>query len=704
MSPINVSRRQLLAGLGALIVGVHIPVAAASEEMATLNAFVAIATDGTVTVSIPSSEMGQGVTTSMPQLVADELDATWEQMAVVHGPESKEFRIPLAPGYKVMVTGGSNSIAHWHMPLRQAGAAAREMLMAAAAARWGVEASACSTENGTVRHPDGRSATYGELALEAANQRVPKKPTLKESKDHRIIGSSKMRTDCRDKVTGSTTFGIDVRLPGMLRACSVACPVFGGRVEEVDDADCRAIPGVRDVLVFDDFVAVVADTWWPAKRGVDALKITWDKGENANLANISTRLSEALDKGRVKVAEKEGKAPATIDKADTVIEAVYEVPYLDHQAMEPLNCTVHLDGERCEVWTGSQAQTLVKEAAEDITGAKEVLVHTTFLGGGFGRRGNNDFVEQALHIATRVSAPVQLLWTREEGTRHGFYRPAFAARMRASLGDKLPEAVQFRVAGNNILHRYLPKMFWGFVSGFPLEGMLEETCPYAFAEVSKEWTDPKIPVPVGFWRSVGHSHNAFFLESFLDEVAHALKRDPVGLRRALIRGDRPRHRAVLDKAVAAAGAAPEGRAHGVALHESFGSICAAVAEVSVEGSKVKVHKFTAAVDCGPVVNPDTVKAQIMGGLIFGLSEAMGAGITIEGGRVLQSNFHDYPILRMPDAPEVEVHIMNTPGAPVGGIGEIGTPPAAPAVCNAIFAATGKRIRSLPISTAMEESA
>jgi isoquinoline 1-oxidoreductase beta subunit len=708
--PVNVSRRSFLAGVGGLVLGVYLRPHSAlgatntEEGPLQLNAFLAIARNGEITVFLPSSEMGQGINTSLPQLVADELDARWSQVRAEHAPEGKEYRLTLGPGYTKMITGGSNSVRSWGEPMRRAGAAARAMLVCAAAMRWNVDAAECTTSDSTVSHPDGHQAGYGELVEDASRRRAPKHPVLKSREQLKLVGKSLPRKDIRAKVDGSAKFGIDIRIPGMVRACTVACPVFGGRVGSVDDSEARAISGVREVLVFDDFVAVVADTWWPAKLAVAALKISWQEGANADLdsAGISQTLRKGLDL-QVKAAtgRKQGQAAKLLESAD--IDVQYEVPYLDHATMEPMNCTVQLSPDRCDIWTGTQAQSDAKEEAVAVTGLKprQVHVHTTLLGGGYGRRAMSDFVRQAVQIATRVDAPVQLIWTREETFRHGFYRPAFAGRLRARLAGGRLEAVHFRVCGSNILHNIVPKPFHGLplISHFPMEGLLD-TSPYVFDNVLVDGVSADLPVPVGFWRSVGHSHNAFFMESLLDEIAHALGQDPVELRRTLISDEQPRFRAVLDAAVERAGTPEAGRYHGVALHKCFGSICAQVVEVSVGKGGLRIHKLWAAIDCGEVVNPDIVEAQIMGGALHGLSAALGGRLEFARGRVVQSNFHDYPLLKMHQAPEVEVQIVHTPGAPIGGIGELGTPPAAPALCNAIFAATGKRIRTLPIGNVL----
>jgi isoquinoline 1-oxidoreductase beta subunit len=704
----NFTRRSVLSGLGALIIGVSLPgsVAAktgiAPDSTPALNAFVMIDRDGAITVLLPSSEMGQGVTTSLPQMVMEELDGDWSKLTTRTGPEAKDYRVSLGAG-PMMVTGGSGSIMHWGEPMREAGAAARAMLVKAAAKRWGVAASECTTRDGVVRHSAGHEAEYGSLVDEAALLKPPRKPTLKPDSEHRLIGTSVPRTDLLSKVDGTAEFGIDISRPGQVWATTVACPVFGGTVGSVDDTDARAIPGVKDVLVFSDYVAVVAESWWPARKALTALKITWNEGDNADLDSdgIALRLLAGLDAEKPHIARREGKALDRIEESEDVLEAVYSVPYLDHAPIEPMNCTVHIQDDRCDVWVGTQVQTLVVKAVKRLTGLKsnQIHVHTTMLGGGFGRRGNIDFIEQALDIGMLIDGPVQVLWTREETFRHGFYRPAATIRMRATIAGDAPEAVHIRLASDNILHNYLPPLLHniGLVADFPLEGFLHSS-PYAFENIQVEWSHVDLPVPIGFWRSVGHSYSAYFMECFIDELAVKLGQDPVALRRSLMGDRHPRFRTLLDLAAQKAGWGnpPAGRFQGVAIHESFGSICAQVAEISMEDGKPRVHRVVAAVDCGRAINPGIVETQIMSGVIFGLSAAMGGKLTLANGRIQQSNYHDYPVLRMVQAPEVEVHIVDTPGAPIGGIGEIGTPPIAPAVCNAILAATGEPVRSLPI--------
>jgi len=706
MTP-TLSRRGFLASAGALVVALSLPTSAqahGSELPGELNAFVVIEPDGTTLVQIPSCEMGQGVTTAFPQIVMEELDGDFDKLRVVTAV-GDAYRIHLPMGIKQQFTGGSLSIQTWAQSFQEAGASARAQLIAAAAARWGVSAADCSTESGVVHGPDGQQAGYGELATEAAAIHASKAP-LRNPRT--FIGKSIPRTDIPDKVTGVAQFGIDIRRPGMVRASLAACPVFGGRVGTVDDSAARALPGVSDVLVFDDFVAVIADTWWPAQKGVEALKIDWDtsaKGVDPSLddAGVSAALHAALD-AKTKKIYGHGSPK---ELGDSPLEATYEVPYLEHNTLEPLNCTVEITADGCDIWTGTQAQTLTMRAAKSITGLPEsqIRIHTTLLGGGFGRRGNVDFIEQALQIGMRMpGTPVHLQWSRAECVQHGWYRPAAVGRMRGVVRDGIPHAIEATVARDNVLHRYLPRLLWGLkpVLETSLEGLIHEM-PYGFETWRVEYAFCDLPVPIGFWRSVAHSHNAFFLESFLDELAHSEGIDPVAFRLSVL-GDSPRHRAVLETAVKQSGwgEAPDGHSQGVALHASFGSICAHVAEVSVDDGQLVVHRITTAIDCGRAINPDIVKAQMMGGAMFALSELRYGGIHLDQGRVSQSNFHDLPLLRMHESCDVDVHIVDS-GAELGGIGEVAVPPLAPAVCNAIFAATGQRIRKLPLPAKLEVS-
>lgn len=697
-----------------MIVAVQVPVSFAADPAAgfgsppiaqtTLNAFVRVGEDSRITVVIPSSEMGQGVSTALAMVVAEELDVGLDRVVVEFAPSAKAYARSLGMGIEMQVTGGSQSIIAWRHPMAEAGAGARDMLVRAAAARWGVAAGTCSTEKGDVRSGE-HVATYGELVAEAAKLRAPRKVAVKAAANYRLVGKDTPRIDMVAKVTGAAEFGGDVRRPGMMYAAIVQCPVIGGRVASLDTKAAAGLAGVSHVLAFDTWVAVVAWRWWTAKQALALLNIQWEEGPNAELSSeaMSAAMVAALDTGRPSVGRREGSAKMAA--AAEEIDVTYEVPLVDHAPMEPLNCTVHVADDGVDIWVPTQAQTLVENAAKEITGfrAEQIRIHTTLLGGGFGRRGNIDYAQFALHIGMQVKGPVQVVLTREEGLQHGFYRPAMVARMRGATADGRISALHVRLAGDNVLYRYTPKILHRLapVQGFVMEGLLH-SCPYTIANYLADYVPVETPVPIGFWRAVGYSHNAFFIEGIVEELAHKAGVDSVEFRRKML-GESPRFLAVLNRAVEAAGwgKAPAGHFQGVALHESFGSIVAEVVELSMEAGKPKLHRVTAAVDCGPVVNPATVRDQIMGGVHFGLSSSLGEKVTLKGGRVQQSNFHDYPLLRMAASVEVDVHIIDNPTAPTGGIGEVGVPPVAPAVCAAIFAATGKRIRRLPILDALE---
>ncbi len=710
---VNATRRGFLAGVGALVLATQLPVPAhASESGAELNAFVRIDPDGRITVAIPSSEMGQGVLTSMAMIVAEELDADWSKVHPEPSLAQRDYELPGALG-RSQTTGGSNSIRGWHAGLRDMGAAARAMLVAAAASEWGVDPGECTTGPSVVKHGH-KQLGYGELAAAASLGKPPKAPVWKDPADYRIVGTDLRRVELRDKVTGAATFGIDTRLPGMVYASVRQCPVFGGDSPSLGNReDVQAMAGVIDVQAHEAFVAVVAQTWWQAHQACKKLEVSWNEGANADLdsAAISEQLLAALD-GKAAKGHAQGKAIREIEAADQVIESTFEVPYLDHAPISPINCTARVTPDAVELWAPTQVQTRVRKLAAQITGLSldQVTVHTTLLGGGFGRRGNWDDSEMVVRIAQQLGdgRPVQMIWSREEAFQHGWYRPAYAARLRGVVRDGKVHALHSRVAGGNILHRYVPGLLYGLgpVKAFPQEGIENTPYHHGLPHFLSDWARVDSAVPIGFWRSVGHSHNAFFFESFIDELAHAAGTDPVELRRGLLH-PHGRHRKVLDTVAQAAdwGHAPEGRVQGVAMMQSYGSVCAQVVELSMDGDTPRVHKITAAIDCGPVIHPENVKAQVMGGAIFGLSAAMHGKITVADGRVEQSNFHDYGVLRMNEAPPVvDVHLVSGTGAPIGGVGEPGTPPIAPAVCNAIFAATGQRIRRLPILEALRGSA
>ena len=703
----QLTRREFIqvgaAAGGGLLIAIHLPGCAPrdrapAEPVFLPNAWVRIGPDGIVTLVVDKSEMGQGVLTSMPMLLAEELEADWTKVRIEQAPADEVY---VNPAFGVQGTGGSTSVrASWD-PLREAGATARVMLVAAAAETWGVDPSECRAERGTVVHAgSGRRVGYGEVAEKAATMPVPEQAPLKDPQEFRIIGTRVKRLDTPWKVDGSGVFGIDVRLPGMLFAAVARCPVFGGAAARYDDAKAKAVPGVREVVPIEQGVAVVATNTWAAMKGRDALEITWDEGPTAAVSSESIRREfERLARGRGAVARSEGDVERALARAARRVEAVYEVPYLAHATMEPMNCTAHVRPDGCDVWVPTQFQTVTQQVAAGIAGLtpEQVNVHTTLLGGGFGRRAEVDFVAEAVQVSKAVGAPVMVVWTREDDTRHDFYRPNALSRFVAGLdADGWPVAWRHHIVSPSILTRWFPNMVQNGIDGSSVEGAAE--LPYAIPNLRVEYTLKETGVPVGFWRSVGHSQNGYVTESFLDELAAAGGKDPYELRRRLL-ADHPRHRAALEAAAQGAGwgsPTPEGRARGIAVHESFGSFVAEVAEVSVaDDGTVRVHRVVCAIDCGRVVNPDTVEAQMQSGIVYGLTAALKGAITIDRGRVQQSNFHDYQMLRIPEMPQVEVHLVPS-GDALGGVGEPGVPPIAPAVVNAVYALTGKRIRRLPI--------
>jgi CO/xanthine dehydrogenase Mo-binding subunit len=708
----SVSRREFIVtsagAAGGLLLGWFVggrPRALAAAAQAALpfapNQFLRIGRDGRVTITVSQVEMGQGTYTSMPMLVAEELEVGLDQVQVEHAPpDDKLYGLP---GFGFQFTGGSTSVRVLYEPLRRAGATARTMLVAAAAQAWKVDAASCRARKGVVTHaPTGRKLPYGDLVDRAAKLPVPAQVKLKDPKDFTLIGKPAKRLDAPAKVNGSAQFGIDVRLPGMKIATVAASPVLGGKVASVDDSKARAIAGVRQIVRLDDAVAVVADHMWAAKQGLDALAIRWDDGPNGTVSttDVVQGLAEASQKPGV-VARNAGDAPAAIAGAPRKLEAVYEAPFLPHTALEPINCTVHVRPDGCEVWTGSQVVSRVQAAAAEVTGLprEKVVVHNHYLGGGFGRRLEVDYVPQAVRIAQQVDGPVKVLWTREEDVQHDVYRPYYYDRMVAALDTRgQPTAWMHRLVGPSILARYLPPAFKDGLDPDALDGAVHLL--YDIPAIRVEYVRHEEPVlRTGFWRGVGVTHNTFVIESFVDELAAAAKQDPVAYRRALL-GNSPRGRAVVDLAARAAGwgrALPAGRGRGIALmYSGWDTYVAQVAEVSVSGKgEVRVHRLVCAVDCGIVVNPDTVKAQIMGGAIFGVGGALWGEVTVERGRVQQENFNDVRVLRMNEAPAIEVHLVHS-GEKPGGIGEPGTAVTAPALANAIFAATGQRIRKLPL--------
>ncbi len=705
----SIPRRRFLqssaVATAGLLIGFRFPLEGeAAEETGEFmpNAFLRIAPDGRVTVIVGKAEMGQGVYTALSMIAAEELDADWSNVKVESAPAAPAY---FHTAFGTQMTGGSSSVWSDYAQFRKAGATARAMLVAAAAQSWNVEAASCRTEKSFVIHDASkRRLAYGALANAAAKLTPPAEVTLKDAKNFQIIGTPTKRLDTPEKTNGKAIFGIDVKLPGLLTALIARPPVFGAKVRSVNSDKARAIAGVKGVYQVPGGVAVVADGFWPAKLGRDALAIEWDEGPMADFSTAKQREQyAALARTPGLVARNDGDAAATLASAAKKIEAEYEVPYLAHATMEPMNCVAKLSDDACEIWTGTQAQTIDQGAAAAAAGLKpeQVKIHTTFLGGGFGRRASlvAQFVLEAVHVAKAAKAPVKVVWTREDDMHGGYYRPFFYDRFAAGLdASGNPVAWKHTIVGQSIM---TGTMFESFgvkdgIDGSSVEGSKE--LPYDIPNLRVELHSPKLGVPVHFWRSVGHSHSGFVTESFFDEVAHAAGNDPYELRRALL-AKHPRNRGVLELAAEKAGwgrPLPAGRGRGIALHESFESFVAQVAEVSVSpAGALRVHRVLCAIDCGQIVNPDTIKAQMESCIIFGLTAALYGEITFENGRVKQSNFHDYKMLRIQEAPTIEVHIMPSTEKH-GGVGEPGVPPVAAAVGNAIFAATGKRIRRLPI--------
>jgi isoquinoline 1-oxidoreductase beta subunit len=693
----------VVAGAGftlALDLREHARRAGAATEPFTPNAWIRITPDNRVTIIVDKSDMGQGVLTSMPMLIAEELEADWSTITVETAPAHPKYGNPALGG--LQLTGGSLSVRTSWLRFRTAGAAAKEMLVEAAAREWGVPPETCVAENSTVAHPPtGRRLTYGELTDRAARLPVPADPRLKSPKDFKLIGKRVKRLENPPKMDGRAVYGIDVQVAELLVATVARCPVFGGKVRTFDPTAAKAIPGVRHVVQIDSGIAVVADGYWPAKLGRDALVIEWDEGPNALLSSAAIRkLFEEASTQPGPVARNQGDALGALEGAAIRLDAIYEVPYLHHATMEPMTCTAHVRPDGCDVWVGTQWQDGTQNTAAKVANLSpgSVRVHTLLLGGGFGRRFEQDFVAETVAIAKAVRAPVKLIWSREDDTRHGFYRPTTLNRLSGGLGaDGMPIAWTHRIIGTSIAARAFPAFIQDGIDGTAIEGAAN--IPYAIPNVRVESIMKETGIPVGFWRSVGSSQNAYITECFLDELAAAGQNDPYELRRKLLPAT-SRHRGVLDLAAKKAGwgtPLPPGRGRGLAVAESFGSWVAQVAEVSVSpAGEVRVHRVVCALDCGIVVNPDTVEAQIEGAVAFGLTAALRGEITIDRGRVQQSNFHDYPMLRINEMPAVEVHILPSTEPP-GGVGEPGVPPVAPAVVNAIFAATGRHLRSLPIS-------
>jgi len=739
MSSSTLTRRNFLktsaTGSAALVVGFYLPWEALAQQQAApapppspFEAWVRIGEDNSITLIVGKSEMGQGIKTSLPMILADELEVDWKSVRVEQAATRPE--IYHNPG---LGTGGSSSVRTSYAPLRQAGAAAREMLVTAGAKRWEVERDTCFAERGSVVHrPTGRRFSYGQLVEAASKLPLPDFHTvpLKDPKNFRIIGKSIPRTDVPSKVDGSAQFGLDVRVPGMLYAVIARCPTFGGKPAKFDSKKALGIPGVKHVVEIPAVgpgafsaggVAVVADNTWTAMQGREALTIEWDHGPHAQESSEWLRRQfESLTQQPGKVVRNDGDALAALEKAPKKIESVYEVPFLAHSPMEPMNCTADVRSDRAEVWAPTQFPDWNRRAVAEATGLKpeQVTVHTLLMGGGFGRRAQADFAVEAAQVSKAVGKPVMVVWTREDDTQHSFYRPAALHRISAALAeDGTTQAWFHRIASTSI------DGFWST----PGKAKPEESevsgisnLPYALPNFRLEYAPAQCGVPVAWWRSVEHSGNAFVEECFLDELAAAAGLDPLEFRLRLLAPeasgprkvadpvspdspplDTERLKRVLQVAAEKAGwgkPVPKGWrvGRGIACQYSFQTYVAEIAEVGVEtGGKVHVMRVVCAVDCGRVINPDGVKAQLEGGVVYGLSAALKGEITIKDGAAVQSNFHDYDVLRIDEMPKVEVHIVASDAAPTG-VGEPGVPPIAPAVANAIFAATGKRVRRLPI--------
>ncbi|MGE3649230.1 MAG: molybdopterin cofactor-binding domain-containing protein [Reyranellaceae bacterium] len=701
----------------------------ARQGEVALNGWVKVSRSGAIIVAVPRAEMGQGIHTALAMLVAEEMDAKWDDVRVEDAADLGIYRnvemlledarsqdpglmrdIALWAGEHVAgilgvsATGGSSSTRDAWEPMRLAGASARELLLRAAAQKAGVKQSELIVVDSRVKTRSGKPvASYGELVDAIGTLQPLGDVPEKSPAEFRLIGKELPRHDIAAKVTGTATFGIDVRLPDMLYAAVANSPVFGGKPKTFTLPGGELPKGLVKIVELPDAIAVVGHSWWKAQRFLnETLKIEWDLGPNAGL-NTAALAGEYAAQAR---AVGEPTKTRTFQTTSTTqqpmergIEATYSAPYLAHATMEPMNCTARYTEGRLDLWMPNQSPSLMRYVAAKAAGLDQaqVTVHTTYLGGGFGRRAEPDLVRQAVAIAKALPGkPVQLLWSREEDMRHDFYRPMAVARMQARASKSAPWEWRCRLVGQSATGQFINRVLRLGEQGDP-DGNSVERPPYGFPSYRMEAVVPKGPVPVGFWRSVGHSHTAFFDECFLDEVALAMKKDPLTLRRELLK-EQPRHLAVLDAAAKAAGwwtPAPAGVGRGVALRQSFGSIVAQVAEVAVEGNAIRVKRVVCAVDCGRVVNPAIVRAQIESGIVFGLSAALFGEITIKNGVVEQGNFPDYDVVRLADMPVIETLIVGAPESPMGGIGEPGTPPIAPAVGNAIFALTGKRLRSLP---------
>lgn len=707
------SRRAFLQATAGLVLGFHVRLPASLRpalpprgrltpaDLPPPDAFLRIGTDDSITILLAHSEMGQGIWTSLPMLVAEELGCAWQSVRVEHAPAAMVYA---HTAFGMQMTGGSTTTWSEFDRYRQVGALARNLLVQAAANEWKVDAGACHTQEGFVVHGEQR-LSFGRVAAAAMRLTPPTEVALKPAASWQLLGKPTKRLDSLVKVTGRAEFGLDVKLENLHTALVARGPVFGASVRGFDATAAQQVEGVRGVYQVPSGIAVVATSFWAAKRGRDALRIDWDLGAAASFSTATTAAEFRRLAGKPGLeATAAGDPDAQLRQAARVVEAVYEGPFLPHACMEPLNCTVRIGEDLCEVWTGTQFQTADQAVAAKITGLDlaQVKVHTTFLGGGFGRRANpaSDFVAEAVHVAKAAKVPVKVVWTREDDMRGGYYRPMWLHAPRVGLGaDGMPLAWVHRIVCQSILAGtpFAAVMVKNGIDATSVEGVADSPYLAHMPHQRVELHSPELPVPVLWWRSVGHSHSGFAVESFVDELAHAAKIDPLEYRRRLLR-QHPRHLAVLDLVAAKAGwgtPLPAGRGRGLAIHESFGSIVAQVAEVTTTDDVIRVHRVVVAVDCGTCINPNGVAAQMQGGVGFGLSATLHSQLAIDNGAVVQSNFHDHQLLRCHEMPVVETHIVDSSERP-GGIGEPGVPPIAAAVGNAVFAATGKRLRQLPL--------
>ena len=705
----SLSRRTFIktatAAGGGLMLGAYLPIHPSTSLRGAgtfePNVWIKVSADESVRIMLTMLEMGQGVMTSMPMLVAEELDFDWKKIKTEWAGADPKYGNPNFGGQQL--TAGSNSVRGMWKVLRESGAAARSMLVTAAAQTWNVPESSCTTDNGVVMHQaSGRKLTYGALVDKAAALPVPKTVALKDPKDFKVLGKSLARLDVPEKVNGTAGFGIDVKLPGLLTARVVRCPVFGGKVAKFNADKAKAVPGVKNVVQISSGIAVVADNYWSASKGAQALEITWDEGALAKLTSADILKKQAeLAQQPGKVARNDGNAEAAL-KSSQGFERTFEAPFLAHATMEPMNCTADVRADRCDVYVPTQGQTPSHQAAVAASGlpADKVKVYVTYMGGGFGRRGEGDFVADAVETSKAVGKPVKVVWSREDDMQHDYYRPVSYARMWGAVDSSgKPTVFMQRMVQQSLIKRIgaLPPNGVDFIS---VDG--SANLPYTIPNVRIEYIEHDPGVPFGFWRSVGASFQGFVVEAFIDELAAVAKKDPFEFRRDLL-GKSPRHKAVLELAAEKAGwskPAPAGRGRGIAVMDAFGSILAQVTEVSVDTrGNVRVHKVVCTVDTGWVINPDTIKAQMEGGIVYGLTAALKGEITIQNGRVVQKHFGDYPVMRHNEMPEIEVHIVPSTETP-GGIGEPSTALAAGSLVNAIAAATGKRIYKLPIKPEM----